>query len=893
MSSAVPLSHSPLLSDELAASLLEDVLDPQELSLEQPGDQIGRYRLMSRLGEGGFGVVWRAEQSQPVRREVALKLLKLGMDTVQVLTRFDQERQVLAGMEHPHIAQMLDAGAAGDGRPYFVMELVKGEPITTYCTQHSLGLRERISLFQQVCSGVQHAHQRGVIHRDLKPTNILVTEIDGEPVSKIIDFGIAKAITTDKLTALTLVTLADTLMGTPLYMSPEQMADVSDVDTRSDVYALGVLLYELLTDTLPFSAQPKGAQGQEEMRRLLRDVTPQRPSTRLTHRRLAKSGTDSAKPSALPSTVPADLDWIVLCALEKDRRRRYQSAAEFAADLQRFLNGEPVLAHPPSLAYVSSLWVRRHQVAFAAASISLLAILSGAGVALWQAAEARQAQKVAEAQATRASEILTFLTTLLNRAAEQVREGRNGEALHQALRKSLDQIRELDHAPALQEELTARLLLIYQGMRDHSVSIPLLAYHAELLTRLYGPSDPRTRSARMHHIGQVADHGIRAEAPAMLEALRKETEDLGEKGSPFWFRVMAQISRVWLKLDYNQRALDTANEAEQEAEKKGVQDREWVLVKLAKVPVLETLREFDQAEAMLEECRSVVLRNPQEASLVDSIDPLLVRIFQMKGDPKAAAQCLERRIGEIRASLGARHPQLILLLRKLAEVKNAARLPVEAVAHAQESFSIAQEAHHQLKAGLPLPKLTDELMLEIADLVMPLQELATSESKAGMAAQATQHALEALVAAERSGRPTRISGALRCLTEVYEKAGDLDQAYLHLHRRYLLMRAESPSSRTWTEDLQELSRLRLRQNQPEEAMKLAQELWTQALVHPAIQHDPEHLGHIANQLINGYKAVLKARPGTPEPAEMATWREASATGRKMANQRLKEQKAAD
>src|SRR5215467_11653247 len=297
---------------------------------EGPGTVIGRYKLLEQLGEGGFGVVYVAEQREPVKRRVALKVIKLGMDTKQVIARFEAERQALALMDHPNIAKVLDAGATETGRPYFVMELVRGVKITDYCDQNNLTIHERLDLFIQVCRAIQHAHQKGIIHRDIKPSNILVTVNDGEPVPKVIDFGIAKA-TQGRLTDLTLFTAFEQFIGTPAYMSPEQ-AEMSglDVDTRSDIYSLGVLLYELLTGKTPFDSQQLLAAGLDAMRRTIREQEPERPSTKLSTM-LVDDLTTTARHRhteavKLIHLLRGDLDWIVMKCLEKDRARRYETA---------------------------------------------------------------------------------------------------------------------------------------------------------------------------------------------------------------------------------------------------------------------------------------------------------------------------------------------------------------------------------------------------------------------------------------------------------------------------------------------------------------------------------------------------------------------------------------
>ena len=375
---------------------------------EAAGTVIGRYKLLQQIGEGGCGVVYMAEQQEPVRRRVALKVIKLGMDTKQVIARFEAERQALALMDHPNIAKVLDAGATEKGRPYFVMELVKGIPITRYCDENDLSTVMRLGLFVQVCQAIQHAHQKGIIHRDIKPSNILVADHDGVPVPKIIDFGIAKATTDQRLTDKTLFTAFEQFIGTPAYMSPEQ-AKLSglDIDTRSDIYSLGVLLYELLTGTTPFEARRLLEAGLDEIRRIIREEEPVRPSTRL-HTLDAAEQTTVAKHRRtdlpkLAHLIRGDLDWIVMKALEKDRTRRYETANGLAIDVQRHLNNEPVLARPPRSFYRFQKMVRRNKLIFAAGSAVALALLAGLGFSSWSFLRERDAH-ARELAAHRATE---------------------------------------------------------------------------------------------------------------------------------------------------------------------------------------------------------------------------------------------------------------------------------------------------------------------------------------------------------------------------------------------------------------------------------------------------------------------------------------------------------
>jgi serine/threonine protein kinase len=346
--------------------------------IEAPGTLIGRYKLLEKIGEGGMAVVYMAEQTEPIRRKVALKIIKLGMDTRQVIARFEAERQALAMMDHPNIARVLDAGTTETGRPYFVMELVQGVSITEYCDKNNLSTKDRLALFVQVCHAVQHAHQKGIIHRDIKPSNVMVTHHDGKPVPKVIDFGIAKAMN-QRLTEKTLFTRYAHIIGTPAYMSPEQ-AELSDldIDTRTDIYSLGVLLYELLTGTTPFSEEELRQAGYIEMQRVIQEQEPVKPSTKLST--LGDTLTDIAKhrgctPDLLTKTIRGDLDWIVMKTLEKARERRYDNASVLALDIQRHLKDQPILARAPGTFYRLQKFFRRHQIQIVASLVvSVLAV---------------------------------------------------------------------------------------------------------------------------------------------------------------------------------------------------------------------------------------------------------------------------------------------------------------------------------------------------------------------------------------------------------------------------------------------------------------------------------------------------------------------------------------
>jgi serine/threonine protein kinase/tetratricopeptide (TPR) repeat protein len=389
---------------------------------EGPGGHIGPYRILRQIGEGGFGQVFEAEQDHPVKRRVAIKVIRLGMDTRDVIARFEAERQALALMDHPHIARVLEAGSTGTGRPYFVMELVRGEPITTYCDGKRLSVDERLKLFEQVCQAVQHAHSKGVIHRDLKPSNVLVSTHDDAPFARVIDFGIAKAIA-GRLTDRTCYTAENQLIGTPLYMSPEQAEGSADIDTRSDVYSLGVMLYELLTGSTPVDALQARPPGLVEMQRLIREVDPPLPSAHLaksqdTLRTLALRY--RSEPRTLTRQIRGELDWIVMKALEKERTRRYETANGLAMDVRRYLAGEPVLAAPPSVRYRMGKFVRRNRVAVATGALLVGSLAAGALAFAWQARIAGQRAAELEAVVDHQSDLLaridpTLMAVDLNR----------------------------------------------------------------------------------------------------------------------------------------------------------------------------------------------------------------------------------------------------------------------------------------------------------------------------------------------------------------------------------------------------------------------------------------------------------------------------------------------
>jgi serine/threonine protein kinase len=518
---ALPFLENPLAGAQqspLAAGASAATMHLSPPLAEKAGDRIGRYKLLQQLGEGGCGVVYMAEQSEPVRRRVALKVIKLGMDTRQVIARFEAERQALALMDHPNIAKVLDAGSTETGRPFFVMELVRGIKITDYSDQNHLSTQERLKLFMQVCQAIQHAHQKGIIHRDIKPSNILVTVSEpGAPgCPKVIDFGIAKATTGQQLTDKTVFTAFEQFIGTPAYMSPEQATMTAlEVDTRTDIYALGVLLYELLTGKTPLDQKELLASGLDEMRRTIREKEPIRPSTRLgtmlegdltttaKHRH-----TDAPK---LIHLLRGDLDWIVMKALEKDRARRYETANGLSRDVERYLADEPVVARPPSKLYRLQKLARRNKLAFAATGAVSAALVIGLAASTWEYFKERKARQRAVAAEKQAVTISRFLTDDLLFQATPEQNAREKqvtmEEVLQVATSNLDQNAEIAQQPL--SEATLRLAVgrtwLKLGFLDEAGRNLTRAF--DLRRRELGLTDLETLAAQ-HALAEFFIYGV-------------------------------------------------------------------------------------------------------------------------------------------------------------------------------------------------------------------------------------------------------------------------------------------------------------------------------------------------------------------------------------------------
>ncbi len=496
----------------------------------------GKYKLLKNLGEGGMGTVFVAEQTEPVQRRVALKIIKLGMDTKQVVARFEAERQALALMDHPNIAKVYDGGATETGRLYFVMELIRGLPITEYCDKQKLPTRERLKLFIQLCQAVQYAHQKGLIHRDLKPSNVLVTVQDGTPVPKIIDFGIAKA-TDHRLTQRTLFTEQGQLIGTPEYMSPEQ-AEMSglDVDTRTDIYSLGVMLYELLVGVLPFDPKSLREAGFGEIQRFIRETDPPKASTRFN--RLDDTQTSIAEnrktdSNTLQRQLKGDLDWITLKAMAKDRTQRYASASELATDIERHLKYEPILASPPSTIYRLRKYIMRHKMGVIAAALVIIAVLIGITGTTIGLIRARKAEQVAKDEAAKAKTINEFLQETLG-SANPIEGSSRDITVLEALKTATGKIQEdFAEQPEVEAELNHTIGVTYLRLGHYEEAERLLRSSLKMWQDLHG-----------------SDHPILAEPLTSLSVLRHERGDYKEAES--LYRKALAIKRKQHRGDENE-----------------------------------------------------------------------------------------------------------------------------------------------------------------------------------------------------------------------------------------------------------------------------------------------------------------------------------------------------
>ncbi len=785
--------------------------------LEEPGTQLGPYVIEELMGEGGFGSVYRAHQTLPVRREVALKIIKLGMDTRSVIARFEAERQALAMMDHPGIARVLDAGATASGRPYFVMELVDGVPITDYCDRNQLGLRERLELFSAVCRGVEHAHQKGIIHRDLKPSNVLVTRNDGKAAPKIIDFGIAKA-TRSRLTEKTLLTGSHVLMGTPDYMSPEQLACSGiDVDTRSDVYSLGILLYELLTGVTPFGGKGGSKLAIEERKRRVQVEEPTKPSVvwmRTDQVCVEEARNRRGKPLELSREIRGDLDWVVLKALDKDRNRRYETASFLALDLERYLAHEPVLATPPSRLYLCRKFVRRHRVGVIAGVVMAVGLFAGLTLSLLgfigmkrsQEEATRQAQfaRIAEegersekAKAQLARDEAERLRAL---AEENARRAQDQKRLAEVNLKRAQELQEMAQAHArtakeqsLLAEMNAKRASDAQNQADalrrlaekeSAKSEAITAFLTEMLAsqdpklpkkeisvsnvldeaarRLSGSgidSEPLVEAGVREAIGKTYQSiGRVDEAEAhMRSSLNLRRETLG-KSHPETLLAMIGLGRILLQKGNLEEARGVAEEAlELQLKLMGPEHQDVATSAVLVGQIAIQMGDLQKGEVLVTRgyLLQLQLLGEEHPKTLQSLVQL-AQISRMKGDFARSLELAQQSLALARKVHGDEHQSTITALHSLATV-------LMAMGEVEQAGALCREAY-EMSSRL--------LGREHPRTAVSLQMLGEVSAKAGRYKEAEQLYREALKAMERVLGPdhpqsTKVSKELaKVLTEL-------------------------------------------------------------------------------------------------------------------------------
>ncbi|MBK6900803.1 MAG: serine/threonine protein kinase [bacterium] len=685
---------------------------------------IGPYRLLRRIGEGGMGEVFEAEQTEPIRRRVALKVIKQGMDTRAVVARFDAERQALALMDHPCIAKVFDAGATERGRPFFVMEYVEGESITDYCNRRRLGTDERLELFVRVCEGVQHAHQKAVIHRDLKPSNILVAEVDGRPAPKIIDFGVAKA-TTQRLTEMTMFTELGQLIGTPEYMSPEQASLTDDdIDTRTDVYALGVVLYELLSGALPFDSRDLRKAGYEAIRKIIREQDPPRPSTRfstLGERSTSVAEARGLAPKRLQGELRGDLDWITMKALEKDRERRYETANGLAADVRRHLRNEPVTAGPPSASYRLGKLVRRNRGTFAALGAITAVLIAAVVVSSVMYVRAERASRLAIREAAKATQVSRFLGDMLGGVGPHVAQGRDTEMLRAILDETAGRVgKELADQPEVEAALRLQLGRTYRQLGDYG------AAQAQIDRVL------ALRSA----------FGRDSAFPVMY---------LVEAGSLAWNRgEMKQAEAT-----YRQALQSMADSAP-------VDSVAWAEASLYLANVLQEQGNYGEADSLMQRSLAVYRGLPQESDALAVNLNSLGNLARYRGDLPAAEGFYTEALAVHRRVLGDLHPFVS------TDLHNLGRL-LEAMGRSGEGEQLLREAiaiHGKVFDG-PHPD-TAILLRSLAEIIVGSERFDEADSLAQAAYAMTrtiygdhdETTVQALIAvAEVQSRRGNLAGA--------------------------------------------------------------------------------------------------------------------------------------
>jgi non-specific serine/threonine protein kinase/serine/threonine-protein kinase len=643
-----------------------------------------------------MGEVWLAEQTEPVRRQVALKVIKAGMDSAQVIARFEAERQALALMDHPTIATVFDGGTTPQGRPYFAMEYVKGEPITAYCDRHLLSTRERLGLFMQICEGVQHAHQKGIIHRDLKPSNVLVTIQDDRPVPKIIDFGVAKA-TAQHLTDRSLFTELGVLIGTPEYMSPEQAEmGALDIDTRTDIYALGVLLYELLTGALPFDRKDLRQAGIAEIQRIIREREPPRPSTRITQ--LGPASTEAAKnrhtePRRLASDLRGDLDWITMRALEKDRTRRYQTANALSADVRRHLNDEPVVAGPPSAAYRAGKFVRRHRFGVVAAATLVILLAAFAAAMAVQARLIARERDRANREAESARQVSEFLVRVFGSSDPNEAQGNTitGRELLDAGAARIET--ELREQPELQARLQEVMARAYVNLGLFQKAGLMADRSLQTRRRVLGPRHQDTlASINLRGVAAVQQGDIRVAEESFREAVEGSRAALGPDHPQVlkWSHNLAGL--LALQGKYEEAESLQREVLEKRRQTLGGDHRETLqsLNNLASLLIEEgRLAEAEkcQREGLAGSRRALGGNHPETLTQAGNLGELL-RLQRKYAD--AESYLREALTGSLQV-LPAEHPDLANLRLQLGLLLNATARPEEAEVLLREALTSAAD----------------------------------------------------------------------------------------------------------------------------------------------------------------------------------------------------------
>ncbi|WP_221031381.1 serine/threonine-protein kinase [Actomonas aquatica] len=718
-----------LTASESTAGLIDRGLDEVRAAAAAegeagPGDVIGGYTLVRRLGDGGCGVVWLAEQTQPMRRQVALKVIRLGMDTTEVIRRFEAERQALALMDHADIARVFDAGTTPTGRPFFVMEFVDGRPITTYCDEHRLSVAERLSLFCRVCDAIQHAHHKGIIHRDVKPSNVLVAPPaggSGAPVLKVIDFGIAKAIE-QRLTDTTLVTQIGQFMGTPAYMSPEQLDQAgSDVDTRTDVYSLGVLLYEMLAGAPPFEPKALMAAGLEAMWKQIREIDPPRPSTRLqtlSPEQLQTTATSRVMdPVKLVHRITGDLDWIVMRCLEKQRTRRYATPAGLAADIGRYLANEPIEARPAGAGYRFAKLVRRNRLVFGAAAAVSVAALTGTAVSTWQAVRANRAEVAARAaeatareEAAIAGAVRDFLQTDLLRQADPNWQADSLETVdpdlkvRDALERAAAQVGERFAAqPLLEAEVRQSIGEAYQGLGLTAEAAVQLERALELRRTHLGHQHVDTLRTQRDLGRAWMDINRAADAVTLL----RELGELVTPEMPAALRIDAQTG-LGLALQKTgdfvaAEPLLVAALADWEA-LAGPEDPRTLMAVRNLGALYHEQGRLAEAEQMQRRALAVYRRDlgiehPATLAMLNNV----ATVTKDRGDVAAAVGLLEEMLEGYRRVLGAEHQDTIVAMINLAGAYHDQSRLEDALALETEALDIARRVlggDHQLSLTL-------------------------------------------------------------------------------------------------------------------------------------------------------------------------------------------------